>query len=131
MICRTGLWNQCYAKDPRLKACPVVGTPPASIPSSWQSFQHLLRPPKPRPLTPPQVARHAWFLIEHLLRPLARFNVAALGGEQLRKVQVSLGQRRRDGYLPEEFLRFFFLSGLRVGVRKQSRGALEIVIRLL
>ena len=104
--------------------------PDASVPLRWQSLQHLMRSPKPWPLTPSQVAGHRRLLIEHLLRPFAGFGVASLGGQQVREIQVSLRQRRRDRYLPEERLGFFFLSGLRVGVGEQSSGALEIVVGL-
>jgi hypothetical protein len=56
--------------------------------SRWQSLQHLISPPKPRPLPPPQVTGHAGLLIEHLLRPFAGFGVAPLRGQQFREIQV-------------------------------------------
>src|SRR5208282_2910307 len=105
-------------------------TAPGGALSRWQSFEHLIRAPKPRPLASPQVAGHGGFLVEHLLRPLAGFGVAPLGGQQIREIQISLRQRRRDRYLPKERLSLFFLPGLRVGVSEQSGGALEIVVGL-
>src|ERR1039458_4940905 len=113
--------------------CPLVpplGSSRLASRSRRQSLQHLIRPPKPRPLPPPQVPGHSRLLIEHLLRPLAGFGVAALGGQQIREIQVSLRQGRRDRFLPEERLGLFLLSGLRIGVSEQSGGALEIVVGL-
>src|SRR5208337_69792 len=109
---------------------PRSGIPLTGVLSRGQFLKHLLRPPEPRPFPSPQISGHGRLLIEHLLRPLASFGIAALGGQQLRKVQVSLGQRRSDRYTPEQRLGLFFLSSERVRVGQQGGGALEIVVRL-
>ena len=79
-------WTHCWPSTSVYK----MSDPSADAPLRGHPLQHLIRPPKPRPLPPPQIARHGRFLIEHLLRPLAGFGVASLGGQQFREIQVSL-----------------------------------------
>src|SRR5256885_1400070 len=95
-----------------------------------QAREQRRGPSKPHALPPADVIGHRRLLAKNAFGPFARFNGAALGGQEAGVVVLSLRERRGLGDVGEQRARSLALAGLGERVGAEARRALVVVLRI-